>query len=360
MSGIYGLLGLEDGDISFINRIGADRVYDAASEYLRAVDAEMMKAYGVFVEEETELYSERYKLPGGGRMQKRGQFASNAAVKPHGGWDVAYALDDFEEPVAEDDVTIAYTTVRDVQLALDTIEIRNINAMRFEILWRLFNNANRTVPAWNKIPALTVKPLANGDSDLYPPVIGVESEATENHYVETNYAVASISDTNNPLETARQDLEEHFGTPQGFGNVAFFGGTTVTTKIANTLTDFDPVDDSHKMSGANRDQVTGEFPNVPGRIIGRSNGVWVVEWAWIPANYGVSIDLDAPAPLKVRRDPASTGLRRGLHLAGESNVHPLHARHWRNRYGVGVANRLNGVIQEFGTGGTYSIPAPYA
>lgn len=358
MTGIYSLLGLQDGDLTYINTVGADRVFDAANEYLRMVDDEMMKAYNVFIAEETEMWGERYKLPGGGRMQQRGRNAANAATTSYSGWDVAYPLLDYEEAVAENDVDVAYMTVRDMQLRLDNVRIRAINAMRFDILRRLLNNTNFTVVD-KKYGSLTVKPLANGDSVVYPPVIGSETEATEDHYLESNYAASSISDTNNPYTTIRQELEEHFGTPSGFGNVvAFINSAQV--RLTEALGDYDQIDDSHKIFGANRDRVTSDFPAVPGRIIGRTNGVWVAEWNWIPSGYVLGMSLDAPAPLKMRRDEAATGLTRGLHLAGTTDKHPLFAQHWRNRYGVGVANRLNGVVVELATGGSYTVPTAYA
>ena len=42
------------------------------------------------------------------------------------------------------------------------------------------------------------------------------------------------------------------------------------------------------------------------RVIGRVNGVWVVEWRFVPANYILAIHLDAPKPLMQRVDPADT------------------------------------------------------
>ena len=99
---------------------------------------------------------------------------------------------------------------------------------------------------------------------------------------------------------------------------------------------------------------------MPGRLIGRTNGCWVFEWRWIPSAYIVALDLDAPKPLKMRVDPANTGLPRGLALvatedqvpAGERPLPPS-LRPWRG-------NRLNGVVMELGTGGTYSIPSGYS
>lgn len=359
MGGIFSLLGLDDGDRSYINVVGMDRVFTAATEYLSMADAEANAVYAALVSSMTEDSAERYKLPGGGRMQESGQFAANAANRPTGGWDVGYPLKQFEEPVAENDVEVAYMTVADVNLALESIRIRNINQMRYQIMNALYRNTSLT---WQdkfnpRAPTITIKPLANGDADLYPPVIGSEAEATETHYIVAGYT--AINDSNNPLVTGRNHLEHHTGTPTGFGNVVAFVNSAQAGQIAD-LSDFDEVTDIMKRAGANRDEVTGVLPQVPGRIIGRSDGVWISEWNWTPASYVKLVDLDSPAPLKMRVDQAGTGLTRGLHLVAETGKHPLMARQWRNRYGFGVGNRLNGVIIQLKASGSYDIPAAWA
>jgi hypothetical protein len=62
----------------------------------------------------------------------------------------------------------------------------------------------------------------------------------------------------------------------------------------------------------------------------------------------------------MRVDPASTGLGQGLQLVAESDTHPFSASHYSHRFGLGAGNRLNGVVMELGTGGTYSIPSGYS
>lgn len=357
MSGIAGILGLVDTDRSFINTIGQKVVFEAANEYLQMADADMMKAFSIFIEQEVEDYKERYYLPGGGRLDRRGGQAPSSASKAYGSWDVAFPLEDFGKQIADDDVTVAYMTVQQFQRHLDNIRIQDINTMRFEILKAIFNSAQDTFvdPLYG---SLAIEPLANNDSVVYPPVLGSETEAVEMHYLESGYLASAISDTNNPYVTIRDEIEEHFGTPQGYGNIAVFINNAQVSKTVD-LTDFDEVPDNVVKPGSNTD-VPFNFPAVPGRVIGRVSGVWVVEWRWIPANYAVGIDLDAPAPLKMRVDPASTGLPRGLQLIAENAAFPLNSRHYRHRFGIGCGNRLNGVSFEFGNGGTYTVPTAYA
>lgn len=357
MSGIFGQLGLNDTDRVFSSTAGQAVVLNLIGEYLNRVNADLAAQMAVFLGNTTENYKLRYKLPGGGRLQRRGGKAESAATKAYGGYDVAFPLEDFGAQFASDDVSLAYMTAGDMERHLSNIAIQNVNTVRFEVLKALLNNTADTFsdPLWG---SLTIQPLANGDTVTYPPVLGSESEATEDHYLESGYAATAISDTNNPYTTIRQELEEHFGASTGGDNIAVFINPAETPET-EALNDYDQVVDNFIRAGANVN-VPVTLPSVPGRILGRTNGVWVVEWRWIPANYMVGIHLEAEAPLYMRVDPADTGLGMGLQLVANSDDFPNVAAHYRHRFGLGVANRLNGVVMELGTGGTYTIPTAYA
>lgn len=358
MSAIFGILGLSDTDRSFVNTIGQRAVYDAVAQTLAQHNADLKAAYNVFVERETTDYKLRYKLPGGGYMQRRGSNGRPGAVKASGYWDVALPLEDFAAELAADDVSLGYMTMQELNRHLDTIMAQNINTLRREILVSIFNNVDYSFsdPQYG---TLAVKPLANGDTVVYPPVIGSDTEATETHYLESGYASSAISDTNNPYVTIRDELEEHFGAATGGENIVVFINNAQVAK-SEALTEFDPVNDRFTVPGANVDQLIGLPTALPGRVIGRTNGVWVVEWRWIPAEYAVGVYMDAPRPLMMRTDPPETGLGTGLQLVSKEVEFPFEGSFYRNRFGIGVGNRLNGVAFEFGTGGTYTIPTAYA
>lgn len=357
MSGIFGALNLNDSDREFLNTIGQRVVYDAIQQLLDQHNAELDAALAVFVEATTDDFKERYKLPGGGRLQRLGSQAPAGAVKTTGEWDVAYPLEDFGAQVAGSRIDMAYMTVQDLDRHLDTVTFQDINTVRFEILKALFNSAADTFVDPRK-GSLTVQPLANGDAVLYPPVLGAESEATDTHYLESGYAASAIADANNPFVTARDELEEHFGAPTGGSNIVAFVNNAQVAKTED-LTDFDAVNDRFTTPGADADELFGLPAGLPGRVVGRTNGVWVVEWRPIPANYLLALHLDAPKPLKMRVHPADTGLTRGLQLVATDETYPLQSSHYEHSFGFGCANRLNGVVIELGTGGTYTVPAAY-
>jgi hypothetical protein len=362
MSGIFGILGLADSEIAYVNVVGQRVVYDAVQQFLAQHNEELRVAQSLFVDSETEDFKFRYKLPGGGYLQRRGGKAQSAAVKTTGSWDVALPLEDFGVGLGGFDVDLAYMSLQDLQVHLDTVTLQNINTVRLEILKCLFDNVAYTFndPLPN-VGDLTIQPLANGDSVVYPPVLGTVTEATDDHFIGTAYAASAISDTNNPYETIKNEVEEHFGAPTGGSNIISFINPAQTAKT-QALSDFDPVNDRFIEPGANKDTIMGLPAGVPGRILGRVSGVWVSEWRWIPANYISATHLDAPKPLRMRVDRAYTGLPRGLNLVAQSgqDAYPLQGSQYRHRFGLAVVNRLNGVSMHLSGNSTYTVPTGYS
>lgn len=358
MATIAGMLGLADNDRSYINTIGQRVVYDATMQLLNQYNAELARAAALFIGETVTDHKRRYKLPGNGRMQERGGRAQSGAVKASGSWDVAFPLKDFGDAIFGDDIALAYMTLPEYQRHLDTVTIRARNTLRYEILAAILNSAQ---DSWvdDNYGTLTVEPLANGDAVVYPPVEGSQTEATDNHYLESGYAASAIDATNNPVATAVDELEEHFGggTPGG-SNIAVFFNQAQTAKI-RAVSGFTAIEQNFVRIGQDTAQAINVPANLPGKVIGYLSGAWCVEWRSMPANYVYGQHLEAPAPLIQRVDPAETGLGQGLQLVSEDADYPFKGSHWRYRFGLGVGNRLNGVVIELGTGGTYTVPTGY-
>jgi hypothetical protein len=112
--------------------------------------------------------------------------------------------------------------------------------------------------------------------------------------------------------------------------------------------------------GANANIPIGLPAGVPGRVRGLCDGVWIVEWRWLPANYSITIHADAPKPLIMREDPPETGLNGGLKLVAEDENFPFRSSYYSHRFGFGAGNRLNGVIMEIAAGGSYTVPTGYS
>lgn len=359
MSAIFGSLRIADTDYIYNATAGQRVIHQEITNYLAMHNAAMAAAVAMFVDETTEDFQRRYRLPGGGRLQRRGGQSDVAAVKNYGSWDVAFPLEDFGAALAADDVTMAYTTAGDLARHVETIATQDRNTVRHEILRALFNSGARTFIDETRA-TLTIQPLANGDSVLYPPVIGSDTEATENHYLTSGYAAASISDSNDPIAgIAIPELEQHFGQVTGNSPIAVLCNSAQTAQLTGLAGVVD-VPDRWINVGDDTATPTGA-PPILGKVIGRhTRGAWIAQWDYIPANYLIAVHLEAPKPLIERVDPAATGLPRGLALVARDAEFPFERATWRHRFGFGVGNRLNGVAIELTTDGTYDTPAIFA
>lgn len=356
MSTIFGDLNLNDTDRVFNATQGQKVIYEAINSYVARISAEMNAAYAVFISETTSNFAERYVMPGGGYMQEIAHDQRPDAVKNYGSWDVAYPLRNYADAVSGSRVDRGYMTVGDLDKQVQGIVARSVNTMRREILRALLYKENETFGD-QLHGSLTIRALANGtvDSVLYPPVLGSNTEAVRQRYNGSNYLTAAISDTNNPIATIVDALVADFGQQQGNSNIAVFINTAEKAKTV-ALTDFDPLTDRFVQAGSNINSLINLPAGLPGTIIGRTNGAWIVEWPFITATYMLGVHLDAPAPLKKRIDPADTGLGDGLQLVAEDEEYPFLASYWQNRFGFGAGNRLNGYAMQLVASTTYTSP----
>jgi hypothetical protein len=355
MSTLLGLLNLSDRDTT-LETVGQRVIYDAVNELALRQEAAMREALALFVQGDITEHSETYKLAGGGEMQEMDRFGRPGAVKRTAEYSVAYDIRDFRTAVGWDEVTYAYMTVADLDAHIRTVFIQHANTVRKSVMQRVLRSTNETFKDALK-GDLTIRRLANNDGTVYPPVVASTSDTTgHTHYLGSGYAPSAISDTNDPLVTIRDHIEEHYGT----GNIVVFCSPTNSAKL-KALTEFVPASDRFIREGASTAQIVGSPGNVPGKVLGRCDEVWVVEWRWMPANYLLGLDLNQPSPLKRRIDVATS--LRGFRLVADwdtSNEFPLAKSTWRDRHGYGVAERLNGVAMFLDAGGSYTVPSAYA
>lgn len=359
MGQLLGLLNIAEAaaDKVYVSTLGQRIVYDAVRALLDNYNKDLARAKALFVERTTTDHKLRYKLPGSGRLQRRGGLAQSATTKATGYWDVAFPLEDFGAAFGGDDIALAYMTAAELDRHMQTIMVQDVNTVRYEMLKALLNSSARTFSDDIR-GSLTIEPLANGDAVVYPPALGSESEATDNHYLESGYLATAISDTNNPFPVIRRELTEHFGVEQGGEDIAVFINSAETPEVS-ALASFDEMPDRYIRPGQDTAVPTGVPANLPGVVLGRADHCWVVEWDWVPASYMVGIHLAAPAPLIERVDPEETGLGRGLQLVAKSEEYPLETSNYRHRFGFGVGNRLSAMVLELGNGGTYTVPSGY-
>jgi len=358
MSGIFGALNVADTDRVFNATVGQRAIYETAMEYIARINAELQEVLAVFIESTTEDHKRRYKLPGSGYLQKRSIQGRYASVKAVGQWDVGFPLEDYGAQISGNDIDFRRMTIAELDRHLDTVVGMNINTVRHEVLQALMNNTQDSFldEEWG---AVLVEPLANGDATLYPPVLAASDEATDNHYLESGYAPTAIDDgANDPLTLIKDELEEHFGVDEAGSDIMVFSNPDATPDVT-AMDGFVRITDKGIVPGDDTATLVAALPRHPGTLIGRGKGVWYVEWRHLPATYMIGVHLSSPKPLIRRVDPADMEIPDGLNLVARDEEFPFLGSFWRHRFGLGVGNRLNGVVVENGSGGTYSIPTAY-
>lgn len=360
---IFGALGLPETDASILNNIGQEVVYGAVARSLEEHNAEVLDSMGLFVERRTPDWKLTYKLDnGGGYLQRKGPRSNAAEVKPPPGWDAALPLEDFGAGFAADRITFAYMTVRDLNRVVRTVQNQDKATVRLEMLRAIFNNTQRVFKD-DLRGDLTVMPLANNDTVIYPALVGSDAPTRANAYLGVPLDATAITDANNPLPKAVDTLEGHFGTPSGGSAIVVFFNNAQTQGMQH-LAGFEPVVNRYVTPGIADNRVDLEnLPPLPGRIIGVSDGAILVEWRQMPPGYLLGVHLEAPPPLLERVDTEASGLLAGLQLIAEDFDNPFWKYEWSHRFGFGAGNRLNGAVIDLTAAGgpnTYTVPARYA
>lgn len=359
---ILGAIGAQDDDYVKLHTFGQGVIYNGLENILGNHNGDLAEAEGLFIERPTFHHTDNYKLPGTGRLQRRSNSSRTGEVKRGGSWDVAFPLEDFGASIAINRIRWAYMDARTFNAHVNTVLVQDTNTRRFEMLRAMFNNTARTFidEDWG---SLTVQPLANSDGTLYPPVVGSEVNATQNNYLGVATAATTFTDSNNPIPTLVNQLEQMFGTPTGGSDIVVFMNNAQTAS-AQGLSGFDTIPNRFVTYGDNVSLVMlGDVPLRLGRCLGESDSALLVEWRWIPAGYMLAVHMGAPKPLMKRVDPPETGLTTGLQMVPTDYDAPFMDYEWCNRFGLGVGNRLNGVVIDLTASGganTYSIPAAYA
>jgi hypothetical protein len=356
---LAGILGIQDSERTYVETVGQVPVFAAIQEYVAMVNEDLARVTSLFIERTTEDHKFRYYLPADGELQRKSALGRPGESKVGGSWDVALPLEGFGDALGTSQRDLAYMTIADYQRALDGITLRAGNTMRKEILRTLLDNVNYTFPDERK-GDLGVKALANQDGTLFPALAGGTTAAQANHYAESGYVVSSIDDTHNPIKTVSRALRSRFGANGNKRRRVVLIAENMQDYV-EALTDFEEVNDANLQKGANSDQVLNIPVSIPGEIIGYCNEAYVSVWPWMPSNYSIGIDLQAPKPLQMRVDPAYTNLPRGLVLTTtDEHNYPLTKSEWEWWFGLAVVNRLNGYILEVANGGTYTVPSGYS
>ena len=343
----FGFIGYEDladerivdGRVQLVNTAIAASV----EEHNRQVAA----ALSELVERTTD-YTVRYKIGGGGTLQPLDEWGNPLPVKDAGYYDVAFPIQGGGTAWGDNRVSRALMTVGEADRMTLGVLRRDADWMRRHFLAALFDNTTWSFADEEK-GTLTVQPLANGDAVTYARNNG--TFATDTHY----YAqAAAISDAANPFPTWKTELSEH---PENGGPWVAYIPTNLKASVMG-LANWMDKRESRVDPGIMAPRLIGEIGRGFGdEYLGYVDGVDVVEWSFLPDNYGVVIARGAEnRPLRMREYPAAS--LQGLFTENHSPDGNLAEYRFIRFAGFGAYNRVGAIAFRIGDP-AYAIPTGY-
>lgn len=343
----FGFVGYEDLADERINATNVRIVDEAIRASVAEHNRQVNEALTELVRRTTD-YTVRYKLGSGGTLQPLDEWGNPLPVKDVGYYDVAFPIQGGGTAWGDNRVSRAMMTVGEASRYTLGALRRDADWMRRHMLASLFDNTTWSFVDEEK-GTLTVQSLANGDAVTFPRNNG--TLATDTHY----YAqAAAISDAANPFPTWLTELNEH---PENGGPYVAYIPTNIKTTVQG-LANFIEVADANINPGIMAPTLTGTVGRGVGdQVLGYVDGVWVVEWSFLPDNYGIVVARGAETPALGMREYPAAALQ-GLFTENHSPDGNLQEYRFIRYAGFGVWNRVGALAFRIGNG-AYAIPTGY-
>lgn len=334
-----------------------ERVMEVGLETIDTAISQALEVYNTMTQQMLDLFTTtttkhkiRYKTLATANLQPMDELGRPFKVHGASFYDLGFPLRQAGIAFGWDRQTLAKATVQEANDRLRQMQDADKRWLRGQMLSGLFYNASYSFsdPEYG---ALTVLPLANGDSQEYLLKPGFESAATANHYRTTT----AIDNTNAPFATIYNDLTS-YPENDGDGKVICFIPSSMKASV-KALANFIEEEDPDIRQGANTAILTGSLGvSVPGEVIGKVDECWIVVWDVIPTDYILSIITSGPRPLVIREHPEAE--LRGFQAIAERADHPYVTRYFDRQAGFSPWNRLGAIIYKV-TGGSYTVPTNY-
>lgn len=346
----FGFVALEDVFSRELTEVGVDvvrtAITDSVTEYNRQLAAILP-----FVTVGTTS-KEKFRLPGGSSLQPLDQWGNPLPVKGGSSYEAGYPIQGGGTAWGTNRVSRALMTVAEAnEHTLDAIKA-DADWMRRHIMASLLSNVSWTFDD-DQYGALTVNPLANGDTVVYPRK-GVLNPAADNHYLAQ---AAAIADVSNPYPALYDELKEHPGNTGPF--VAYIASDLVASTVA--LADFVPLEDSDITEGVGTATISGNRAAVQGPgdlVLGKMrNGLWIVEWYAVPSGYILAMALNSTGGMIFQREYPAAALR-GFFPEFDPTIGGLSLNKFIRYAGFGVRNRVAAAVMRIGNA-SYATPTGY-
>ncbi len=351
---VYGFHSLVDVFSNRVTTIGTETVNAAIDQAMAEHRRQLDLLTGIFTRRTTD-FQINYRSVAVTRNQPLDEFGRPVPIKAPGRYTVALPLQDSGNAFAYDWQAGLAATVEDVNNNINAIQMGDMRWVFDHIFAALFASA-----AWSytdpQYGALTILPLASGDTQTYNVFAGSDTGATDTHLLAQLNAIGGGAD--NPYPAIYTELTEHPENGSGGRVIAFIptGLKSATTGLAT----FNPMPMADVRPGANSDVLVGDIGvSVPGTVLGmEDSGVWIVENPRLPAGYIVAVKTGGDPPLAERMSTIPE-LQGGMVEAPRNEDWPWYQRNFVRKSGWGAWNRVGALVYRIGNA-SYATPTNYA
>lgn len=352
----YGFHAVQDRFADPVTAVGEDTINQLITQSMEEHNRQLNLARALFLREGITEPTRTFKTPVAVRNQPLDEIGRPLPVKGEAQYTVGFPMQDSGQAIGYTWLESRKRTVEDLNNLILTIQDGDRSWVFDHILAGIFNNTERTFfePERGDV---TVKPLANGDGQVYMVPNGAFAGGTDNHFFAQANAIDDGAD--NPFPAIFRELTEHpenGGT--GAGRIITFVPPGLSDSI-KALASFYMPPNMDLTPGSGNTVLTGSLGvTVPGTVLGMElSGTWIVEWPRLPANYMVHLATGGEPPLGERVDP-DAGLR-GFFEPDNNADFPWYQRNWMRRVGYGAWNRVAAAVTRIGSG-SYAVPTGYA
>jgi hypothetical protein len=344
----YGFVGLQHLFSQQITDQNVPLVLDAVRQSAEFWTNQMNTLFGAAnLAERTTEHKARYALTAGGTLQPLDEWGNPLPVREEGYYELAWPIQGGGTAFGDNRVTRALMTVEDANRRTLELIRRDADWVRRHILAAIFDNTTWSYTD-QRYGALTIQPLANGDTVTYPRKNGTVS--TDTHFLAQAGAIADVT---NPFPAIYTELNEHPGNTGPF--VVYVPSNVVSAVQA--LTAFVPVADSDIRLGNASDTLVGTVDaGVGEQVLGKVDNLWIIEWGALPNDYLIGHARGGNPPVRMREYPAAS--LQGLITEFHSSDGNLRETRMIRYAGFGAFDRTSALVQRVGNG-AYAIPTGY-
>lgn len=349
---LYGFQDLTGVLTQRVTAVGVGVVENAITATLAEHNRQMDAMLALFADPTTD-FKRRYRVPNASRLQPVDEEGRVRAQRRAGYYDIAFPMQRGGAAWGNTYEAGIKQTVGEAQIRLAELLTADARWMRDHLLAALYTNVSWTYnDEDDDAGTLTIKGLANGDTDTYLIQAGADAGATDTHY----FAQANaIDNANDPFPTIFDELKEH---PENGGDIIAFIPTNRKASV-KALSSYFPVADGNIRYGASISTLESTLgTSVPGEVFGyHDDGVWLVEWKALPNDYIIAVASEGDRPLAMRQDMAPE--LQGFNRVADRNDHPYYEAQYLRKAGFGAQNRVGALAYRIGNA-AYAIPTNYA